>query len=48
MERLSRSGRFRGNDEIGYLGCVFNDMIVWISNLIEDEYKSELTREKSE
>jgi len=46
MERLEPLRGIQGNDEIGYLGRVFNDMIVRINNLIEDEYKSELKRKE--
>ncbi|WP_168928796.1 sensor histidine kinase [Paenibacillus dokdonensis] len=46
MERLEPLRGIQGNDEIGYLGRVFNDMIVRINNLIEDDYKSELKRKE--
>ncbi|MDQ8737109.1 histidine kinase [Paenibacillus sp. LHD-38] len=46
MERLQPLAGIRGDDEIGYLSRVFNDMILRLNRMIEEEYKSELKRKE--
>lgn len=46
MEKLEPLKGIQGKDEIGYLGRIFNDMIVRINKLIDEEYKSELKRKE--
>lgn len=42
MEMLQPLQGIQGDDEIGYLSRVFNDMIIRLNKLIEEEYKSKL------